>query len=329
MKRPTWLIAILVLGSRVLSPTAIHAQVLYVSNEDGTTVSSVNAAGTITNHSFATGLSAPSGLALDTNGNLYISNAGHTTVSEVGPGGGAAHTFANGLNDPRGLAFDTSGNLYVANYNAGAGTAVVQVNAAGTIVNPSFATGLNGPLGLAFDASGNLYISNFAAGSGATVSRVGPGGGAATTFAAGLTGPTGLAFFGGDLYIANFNTSTVSEVNALGTIINATYATGLNHPVGLAFDANGDLFVANDGMNAGTTISEVGPGGGAATVFANGLNVLTFLALQPVPEPSSLLLTAAGSLERLSRWCSHVSPTRQRGTRFPSQARRAHIAIGT
>ncbi len=40
-------------------------------------------------------------------------------------------------------------------------------------------------------------------------------------------------------------------------------------------------------------------------------------------------MAKAKSLERLSRWCSHVSPTRQRGTRFPSQARRAHIAIGT
>ena len=39
---------------------------------------------------FATGFSNPFGLALDTAGNLYVSNQGNNTVSMVGPGGGAA-----------------------------------------------------------------------------------------------------------------------------------------------------------------------------------------------------------------------------------------------
>src|SRR5262245_7953373 len=43
----------------------------------------------------------------------------------------------------------------------------------------------------------------------------------------------------------------------------ATYATGVNGPWGLAFDAAGTLYVTNHSP----TIYKVAPGGGAASVF--------------------------------------------------------------
>ncbi len=66
-------------------------------------------------------------------------------------------------------------------------------------------------------------------------------------------------------------------------------------------------------------------GADAALDFLQGVEAGAFTLVPLASED----LRRCRELERLSRWCSHVSPTRQRGTRFPSQARRAHIAIGT
>ena len=53
-------------------------------------------------------------MAFDSAGNLWVSNSGNNTVSEVSPAG-ASITSIPGFDDPRGLAFDAAGNLYVAN----------------------------------------------------------------------------------------------------------------------------------------------------------------------------------------------------------------------
>ena len=71
---------------------------------------------------FATSLNIPFGLALDSSGNVFVSNAGNDTIIKLSPSG-TPTTFATastGLSRPEGLAFDSAGNLYVA--NAGNGT---------------------------------------------------------------------------------------------------------------------------------------------------------------------------------------------------------------
>ena len=240
---------------------------------------------------FASGFSSPQGLAFDAAGNLYVANAGN--VSEVTPGG-VVSTFAVGFNNPEGLAFDAAGNLYVA--NAGNGT-VIEVTPAGAV--STFAAGFSGsPQGLAFDGAGNLFVgvNNFGNG---TVSKVAPGG-AVSRFAAGFYNPQGLAFdTAGNLYVANAN-GTVSEVTpggAVSTFANLGNPTGLAFDAagnlfvnvnvfggasvvevapggvvstvanlngtggqGIAFDAVGNLYVANVGNRA---VAEIG---GAVTV---------------------------------------------------------------
>lgn len=80
-----------------------------------------------------------------------------------------------------------------------------------------------------------------------------------------------------------------------------TFVSGLNAPDGLAFNSAGDLFVANYGSG---NINEYTPGG-AQTTFASGLSNPAGLAFQPVPEPSALGLLAVGAaafLVRRDRW---------------------------
>ena len=106
---------------------------------------------------FATGFSAPNGLAFDSAGNLYVANELSGTVSKVTPGGGVTPDFATGFSRPKGLAFNpVDHNLYVADYGYGVGT-VSKVTLGGGV--SAFASGLVNLTALVFDTAGNLYVS--------------------------------------------------------------------------------------------------------------------------------------------------------------------------
>src|SRR5439155_101531 len=74
---------------------------------------------------------------------------------------------------------------------------------------------------------------------------------------------------------------TVSKVTPAGAL--STFASGLNGPDGLAFDAAGNLYVAN---RVGNTVSKVTPGGA----------VSTFATLPTGSFPLGLAFDAAGTL---------------------------------
>jgi hypothetical protein len=68
------------------------------------TVSSTPADPSYTTSVVATGLSSPEGVALDSQGDLFIANAGANDVVEVPAGGGSPTEVLGGLNQPSGLA---------------------------------------------------------------------------------------------------------------------------------------------------------------------------------------------------------------------------------
>jgi DNA-binding beta-propeller fold protein YncE len=77
----------------------------------------------------------------------------------------------------------------------------------------------------------------------------------------------------------------------------STFASGFDYPYDLAFDASGDLFVANSNGVHGGSISKVSPSGGVTTFVDSGFSTPVGLAFQPAsppvsatPEPSSLTL---------------------------------------
>jgi len=127
-----------------------------------------------------TGLAEPSGLALDSSGDLYVlndtggdDNSGSITVYPPGANGNVAPkaTIADGahdkntqLNTPRGLALDSAGNIYVTN---APGNDTVTIYAAGKFGNVAPVkiisgadTGLNLPHGIGVDSDGTIYVSN-------------------------------------------------------------------------------------------------------------------------------------------------------------------------
>src|SRR5437899_1047168 len=107
-----------------------------------------------------TGLDAPSGVALDAAGHLYVANADGNSITVYGSRatGNATPSAtitggSTGLNRPVGIALDVAGRIYVANsgdnsitvYAAGASG-----NAAPLLTIAGATTGLNAPLGITF-----------------------------------------------------------------------------------------------------------------------------------------------------------------------------------
>jgi sugar lactone lactonase YvrE len=119
------------------------------------------------------------------------------------------------------------------------------------------------------------------------------------TFASGFHGPYGLAFDStGNLYVANFNDSTVSKVT-LGGTVTTFVSSQLNGPGGLAFDSTGNLYVANF---RNSTVSKVTPGG-TVSLFASGF-----------ANPAGLAFDSTGNLYVTNYNANTVSEVTPGGT---------------
>lgn len=148
----------------------------------------------------ASGLTRPTGMALDPSGDLYIADTGNNRVVVV-PGDGGPQTVvpATGLSRPIGLALNAEGDLYIADsFN----DRVVKIPADGSGQVTAPTTGLLHPNGLALDRAGSLFVADFV---NDRVVKVPADGGPQTTVPfTGLSQPTGLAFDRrGDLFVSD------------------------------------------------------------------------------------------------------------------------------
>ena len=102
-----------------------------------------------------------------------------------------------------------------------------------------------------------------------------------------------------NLFEADRGSGNIYEFTPGG--VRSTFASGLNAPLGLAFNSAGNLFEADF---ASGNIYEFTPAGVQST-FASGLPAPAELAFQgeplPVPEPSALGLLAVGVTALLVR----------------------------
>ncbi len=236
----------------------------------------------------------PEGVAIDTLGDLFISDWGASGINEVNLasgsisaaagtgatsyGGDGALATAASLSDPSRMTLDSSGNLYVAdlgnnrvrelNHASGLIATVAGNGLADLGTSPNLATAatLAGPQGMVVDAYGNIY---FADTGNNVVREVNHVTGVITTIAG-----TGVAGYNGDSQPAT--------------------AAELSSPEDVVLDSVGDLFISDSGnqrvrevvAQSGLIITVVGTGGlgfsgdgGAATAakleFPNGLAIDT------------------------------------------------------
>jgi uncharacterized protein (TIGR03437 family) len=176
-------------------------------------------------------LSYPSGVTIDSQGNLYIADVGNQRVRKVSPDG-IISTEVEAFG--RALAVDKADNLYFAD-----GGGVHRIGPLGTLTTLT-TTPLNLPFAAAADNAGNYYAAEIGAHN-YRVRKITPDG-IITTVAG-----DGNAGYSGDG----------------GPAANAE----LNGPVGLAVDGAGNLYIA-DTFNA--RIRMVSPSGSIRTIAGNG-----------------------------------------------------------
>jgi sugar lactone lactonase YvrE len=251
-------------------------------------------------------LDSPSGLAIDSSGNLYIADTHNHRVREVAAATGTISTVAGTgvagfsgdggaasaarLDLPTALAIDSAGDLYIADTDnhrvrrIAAGTGVITTVAGDGIQAFAGDNGLatlasiDSPNGVAVDAAGNLYIADTHNG---RVREVNSASGLITTVAgAGVSGGN-LQSFGGDG--------------------GAATAAGLALPRGLTLDPAGNLYVADSQnhrirrISGGVVITVAGQGtqtfaGDGAPAVAASLDTPRAVAVSPAG-----LLTLADS----------------------------------
>jgi hypothetical protein len=212
------------------------------------------------------GLNGPNAIAINGSGNVWITNSGSSTVTELSNSGlasaGSPYS-AGGMNGLVGIAIDlnTPGNVWIAN-DLGASTGnVIELSSSGTLVSPSpfTAGGITAPAGIAIDGAGGVWISN----SNSTITKLTSSGTAApgTPYTGVLTQPDNIAIdHFGNAWIENTGGGTVIELNNADTAeLGPPYAGGfLSGPAGIAIDHTGNAWVANGGTNAITEISSLG-----------------------------------------------------------------------
>ncbi len=251
--------------------------------------------------------------AVDSSGNVYVTDSYNNTVRKIAPDGtvttlaGSAGNsgWANGtgsaarFSHPTGIDIDSSGNLYVAdNFNH----TIRKITPAGVVTTLAGQAGFSGsadgtgsaarfywPEGVSLDGLGNLYVADWG---NHTIRKVTTAGGVVTTLAGsagnnGSTDATGsaarfrwpggvLADGSGNVYVADTNNYTIRKI-APGAVVTTLAGVAMQRgctdgtgsaarfaaPSGMAFDGSGDMII---GDSPNKTLRKVTTAGVVTTV---------------------------------------------------------------
>jgi len=191
----------------------------------------------------ATGLSDPTGVAVDGSGNVYLVDTGNNRVVKetLSSGAYSESTVSSDLAVPYGVAVDGSGSVYVA--DTGNNRVLKETPTPTGYSESTIASGVGFPSGVAVDASGNVYVTNDTNGT-IVKESLSAGSYSPTTIVSGLSSPAGVAVDGsGNVYIADTdNNRVLKETLSGGTYTQSILpSNGFAAPTGIAVDGAGNV----------------------------------------------------------------------------------------
>ncbi len=211
----------------------------------------------------------PQELTVDNNDNIYVADFENNQIREISVGDNVSTfpTSTSTFNRPYGITVDANKTIYVTSGQ----NQISSINSYGTVTTLP-GSGLTGALtGIAVDGSGNIYVADAtnslirkitATGIVSTFAGTGFQGSVnGTGTQASFNTPEGLTIDGsGNLYVADSGNNLIRMITPAGvvTTLAGNGASGsadgpessasFNSPVGIAFDAAGNLYVT-DALN--------------------------------------------------------------------------------
>lgn len=205
-------------------------------------------------------ISAGDGLAIDKNGNVYVTNFVDDIVYKIDLNKEIT-TFANNQDGAAGMVFDNLGNMFVARYSS---SEIGRISADGNTIS-TFASGVAAPIGVDFDSNGDLYTNNNVNNA---ITRLDANGNK-TIISISINNNSSLTIDDQDnIYVSDYESGIIKKINPV-TNTETTFTDLNNTGVGFIIYSNNYFYATGIDNHVIYMINK----SGKATIIAGKLNV--------------------------------------------------------
>jgi hypothetical protein len=186
--------------------------------------------------------SNPSSVAVDSSGNVYVTDYGLARVKKLSNGSWTDITGSASFGGAVGVAVDRSGDVYVTDNAA----KKIKKLSNGSWTDITGSEVFVNPVGIAVDHNGDVYVTE------STTNRIkkfSNGRWADITGSAALSSPFGIAVDGSsNVYVTSFTSNKIHKLSN-GSWTEITGSGSFSSPFGIAADGAGDVYVADSRNN--------------------------------------------------------------------------------